>query len=82
MTMREAIVDQLTRAYANGDAVALRLVERLNSLTRVAEPKCRFGVSIPWDYEIPPPPPEGMQAWPPDSKWYAYGNSRSRNETP
>jgi hypothetical protein len=47
MSMHEAIVDQLTRAYANGDAVALRFVERLNSLRKVAGPKYRAAVLIP-----------------------------------
>jgi len=75
MSMREAIVDQLTRAFANGDAGALRFVERLNSQSKVAGPKFRSAVLIPWDYEIPPPPPEGMRAWPKGSKWYAYGDS-------
>jgi len=56
MSMRALIVEQLMRAFEMGKPGTLALLTKLNERSP-AEVDRRLRVRIPWDYQIPPPPP-------------------------
>jgi hypothetical protein len=63
MSLREIVATKLSNAFAAGTKGAGDLLTAFATLNE-AGPDNRLRVLIPYDFEIPPPPPKGMNGWP------------------
>jgi len=64
MSLREIIATKLSNAFAAGTKGADDLLTAFAALNEPEGPDYRLRVLIPHDFEIPPPPPKGMNGWP------------------
>lgn len=64
MSLRELIATKLSNAFAAGTKGAGDLLTAFAALNEPEGPDYRPRVLVPFDYEIPPPPPKGMNGWP------------------